>query len=106
MADLPAGWTGNDAVLALEALDDAPVPLRLKDLPSGPDDAPCVWVASDGRPYPVRVVRLGDDMIHGWRPADGCKSMTLADLPRLYPESAAPALWRAYLAQRVGVAHG
>ncbi len=96
----PDAATARAAVLARLAeivgeVDEVPVPLTVADLPdaANTDDERAVLVLVDGRPTPARAyVSVGRVRIYSH--AD---SVVIGRDLEVYPESAAPALWRAYL---------
>jgi len=99
----PDAATARAAVLARLAeivgeVDEVPVALTVAELPdaANTDDERAVLVLVDGRPTPARAyVSVGRVRIYSH--AD---SVVIGRDLEVYPESAAPALWRAYLRGR------
>lgn len=99
----PDAATARAAVLARLAeiageVDEVPVALGVAELPdaANTDDERAVIALVDGRPTPATAyVSAGRVRVHG---AHTAVSIGL-DTP-VYPESAAPALWRAFLRGR------
>lgn len=80
-----------------------PVALRVEELPERRPYLPCIWLDKDGRPTPALAYQFDGEaevrnayvQSHGMSPDSGPAVV--------YPESAAPALWAAFLAKRAGV---
>lgn len=99
----PDAATARAAVLARLAeiageVDEVPVPLALKDLPTSRPFLPSIWVDGDGMPHSVLAYRSGPEVAARFAASTSkCVDVDYGKTIIVYPESAAPALWRAYL---------
>jgi hypothetical protein len=102
----PDAATARAAVLARLAeivgeVDEVPVALALEDLPTSRPFLPSIWVDGEGMPHPV-LASQHEGEVYARFAANTAQYVDFDHGTTLvvYPESAAPALWRAYLRGR------
>lgn len=102
----PDAATARAAVLARLAeivgeVDEVPVALALEGLPTSRPFLPSIWVDGEGMPHPV-LASQHEGEVYARFAANTAQYVDFDHGTTLvvYPESAAPALWRAYLRGR------